>query len=229
MEDEGQASAAQAFEVRRSEMSLVCRAVERLTAERTEVADQSDYSETLEVISHNRVATAQRIDALGNNPAPSISPEELSRQIDVADYTTRKEDHRLFVAATQRVEAVAKKTSHQLHSHAEAGEQRRRLWRTGLIALIVGALLWAILAGPIARAMPVSWLWPERMAARTLRMPMWQGGQRLMQARSPQSFAGLRAADRLVVFNRDVLDVCRKQATKANKAVCCEIRVSAGD
>ena len=38
----------------------------------------------------------------------------------------------------------------------------------------------AIVAGPLVRLMPSSWLWPERMAARSLRMPMWEGGQRMM-------------------------------------------------
>ena len=94
---------------------------------------------------------------------------------------------------------------------------------------MAGALLWAILAGPIARFMPASWLLPERMAARSLRMPMWEGGQRLMRAGDPQAFAGVLAANRLTTANRETLEACRKQAVKAGKAVRCGIEVEKGE
>ncbi len=90
-------------------------------------------------------------------------------------------------------------------------------------------LLWAVLAGPIVRSMPASWLWPEWMAARALRMPMWEGGQRLMRAGSPEAFGGVLAGNRLVFANRDALDACRKQAGKAKKAVRCAIQVKGED
>lgn len=55
-------------------------------------------------------------------------------------------------------------------------EQNRWLAGAGVGGVIVGMALWAALAGPIARAMPDGWQWPERMAARTLDLPMWQAG-----------------------------------------------------
>ncbi|MGY2737265.1 DUF6118 family protein [Sphingomonas sp. UYP23] len=76
------------------------------------------------------------------------------------------------------------------------------------------------------RAMPASWLWPEWMAARTLRMPLWEGGQHLMRAGSPGSFAGIVSGNRPMITNRDALDACRKQAGRAKKTVRCEIHVS---
>ena len=69
---------------------------------------------------------------------------------------------------------------------------------------------------------------PERMAARSLRMPMWEGGQQLMRAASPESFAVVLAGNRLATANRETLEACRKQAAKANKAVRCVIEVGAG-
>ena len=59
-----------------------------------------------------------------------------------------------------------------------------------------------ILAGPIARTLPARWLLPERMAARSLRMPMWESGQRLMASASPSAFAVIAAGDRLIARNR---------------------------
>jgi hypothetical protein len=90
-------------------------------------------------------------------------------------------------------------------------------------------LLRAFLTGPIARTMPASWMWPEWMAARTLRMPMWQGGMRLMQAGDPQAFAGVHANNRLMVANHAALNACLSQAAKAKKAVRCSIQVEAED
>ena len=217
--------AAQAFESLRAEVSLMRRAVERLAAERAEGSHAPDYSETLGVISQNLSATAQRVDALVKSPALSLTPEETSRQIGAASFDARREDQRLFVAARQGLDEVAARLGRQLHSHTEAGEQRRRLWQIGLAGMAAGMVLWAILAGPIARIMPAGWLLPERMAARSLRMPMWEGGQRLMRAASPQSFAGVIAGDRLAVANRDALEGCRKQAVRAKKAVRCAIEV----
>ena len=230
MADSGD-EAAQAFEDLRAEMTLVRRAVERLTAERTELPDGPDYSETLGVISHNLSAIGQRVDALVNSPALALTPEKLNRQIVEAGVAGRSEDRRVIAAARQTIEEIATKLGRQLESHLMAGEQkrreRRRERRIGLIALVVGALLWAVLAGPIVRAMPASWLWPEWMAARTLRMPMWEGGQRLMKAGNAEALAGVLTANRLMAANQEALDACHKQATKAKKPVRCAIQVEA--
>jgi len=224
---DGGDEAAQAFEDLRAEMTLVRRAVERLTAERTELPDGPDYSETLGVISHNLSAIGQRVDALVNSPALALTPEQLNRQIVEAGVAGRSEDRRVIAAARQTIEEIATKLGRQLESHLMAGEQKRRERRIGLIALVAGAVLWAVLAGPIVRAMPASWFWPEWMAARTLRMPMWEGGQRLMKAGNAEALAGVLTANRLMAANQEALDACHKQATKAKKAVRCAIQVEA--
>src|SRR3546814_2199489 len=101
------------------------RAVERLAAERAEVPDVPDYSETLGVISRNLSATAQRVDALVKSPALSLTPEETGRQIDAASFKARREDHRLFLAAKQGMDEVAARLGRHLHSDIAAGEQPR--------------------------------------------------------------------------------------------------------
>ena len=230
MADSGD-EAAQAFEDLRAEMTLVRRAVERLTAERTELPDGPDYSETLGVISHNLSAIGQRVDALVNSPALALTPEKLNRQIVEAGVAGRSEDRRVIAAARQTIEEIATKMGRQLDSHFMADEQRRRVRHVGLASglacLVAGMLLWAVLTGPIVRAMPASWLWPERMAARTLRMPMWEGGQRLMKAGNAEVLAGVLTANRLMAANQEALDACQKQAAKAKKPVRCAIQVKA--
>ena len=224
---DGEDDATRAFEDLRAEMTLVRRAVERLTAERTELPDGPDYSETLGVISHNLSAIGQRVDALVNSPALALTPEKLNRQIVEAGVAGRSEDRRAIAAARQTIEEIATKLGRQLESHVMAGEQKRRERRISLIALVAGAVLWAVLAGPIVRAMPASWFWPEWMAARTLRMPMWEGGQRLMKAGNAEALAGVLTANRLMAANQEALDACHKQATKAKKTVHCVIKVEA--
>ncbi len=221
--------AAQAFESLRAEVSLMRRAVERLAAERAENGHAPDYSETLGVISQNLSATAQRVDALVKSPVLSLTPEETGRQIDAASFTARREDHRLFLAARQGMEEVAARLGRHLQSDIAAAEQRRRLWQIGLAGLAAGMVLWAIFAGPIARALPASWLLPERMAARSLRMPMWEGGQRLMRAGDERGFAGVLAGNRLATDNGETLNACRKQAARARTTVRCTIAVGTGE
>jgi len=227
-DDNGEDEAARAFESLRAEVSLMRRAIERLAAERAEDGHAPDYSETLGVISQNLSATAQRVDALVKSPALSLTPEETSRQIGAASFDARREDHRLFVAARQGLDEVAARLGRQLHSHTEAGEQRRRLWQVAVAGLAAGMVLWVIISGPIARALPPGWLVPERMAARSLRMPMWEGGQRLMRAGDAQAFAGVLAGNRLETANRETLVACRKQAAKAGKPVRCTIEAGTG-
>lgn len=156
-----------------------------------------------------------------------MCPEETGRQIDAAGFTARREDHRLFLAARQGIEEVAARLGRHLQSDVAAGEQRRRLWQVGLAGIAAGMMLWAILAGPIARALPPGWLVPERMAARSLRMPMWEGGQRLMQASPLGGYGSILAGDKLVIANHDALETCRKQAVKAHQSVRCTVRVGA--
>jgi hypothetical protein len=146
--------AARAFEDLRSEITLLRRAIERLTAERADDSHGPNYSETLGVIAANITATAQRVDALMTSPALSLTPEALNRQIVEVGTAGRSEDRRAIAAARQTIEEVATKLGRQLESHVMAEEQRRRVWNigrnVGLIALMMGAILWAILAGPVS-------------------------------------------------------------------------------
>ena len=226
---DGEDEAAQAFEGLRAEVSLLRRAVERLTAERADGGHEPDYSEPRGVIANNNPAIAQRGDALVKSPALALTPEEMNRQIAAAGSAGRAEDRRVIAAARQTIEEVATRLGRQLESHVMADEQRRRLWRVGIAGIAIGMALWAILAGPIARVLPASWLLPERIAARSLRMPMWESGQRLMRAGDPEAFAGVLVGNRLATGNRDTLEGCRRQAAKARKAVRCVIEMGTGE
>ena len=88
--------------------------------------------------------------------------------------------------------------------------------------------IFAILPGLVTREVaPASWQWPERMAARTLDLPRWEAGQRMMQSAAPDAFANIAAGDRIVTANREALEACRKQANRTLKAARCMITIAA--
>ena len=104
-------------------------------------------------------------------------------------------------------------------------EQNRWLLWSAICGVVLGVVLWAVFAGVVARAVPASWQWPEKMAARTLDMPMWEGGQRMMQLAAPESWNMIVTADPLGKENREAIQTCRETATKAHKPVRCEVQV----
>lgn len=99
------------------------------------------------------------------------------------------------------------------------------MW-TAIGGVVIGIILWAVFAGIVARAVPASWQWPEKMAARSLDLPMWEAGQRLMRASAPEAFANIAAGDRIVTANRQALEACQKQANKAREARRCTISIA---
>lgn len=222
---DGEDEAARAFEGLRAELSMMRRVVERLEAERAEQPEAVDYSEMLGVISQNLSATAQRVDALVHSPALSLTPEETSRQIGAASFDARREDHRLFLAAKQEMEEMTARLDRQLQSHVMAREQRRRLWRVGFAGVALGMAAWAAFAGPIARAVPASWQWPEDRAARALNRSMWDSARRLAGVSQPEAWNAMVAGAVIGQGNQAALDKCQKAAAKAGAPVRCTVRI----
>ena len=106
-----------------------------------------------------------------------------------------------------------------------ADQKNRQLW-FGLGGAAIGILVWSILPGLVAREIaPTSWQWPERIAARTLDLPRWEAGQRLMQSVSPTAFSAIVGADRIVTANREAIEGCSKAAARKRETVRCTIRI----
>jgi hypothetical protein len=89
-------------------------------------------------------------------------------------------------------------------------------------------LLLAVFAGVVARAMPTSWHWPERIASSMLDMPMWNAGLRLAGVADPGGWRVIVVSTKIVRDNADTIVACRKSAAKAKKPVRCTIKVKAG-
>src|SRR3546814_1485091 len=124
------------------------------------------------------------------------------------------------------LDQAAREIGNRLASARRGDKQNRWLYIFGGGGLVLGLLLYAVLAGPIARIMPTSWRWPERMATRILdERSLWDAGQRLMPTAAPASWALIVATAQLSDANRETLDQCRQAAEKTKKAVRCTINV----
>lgn len=224
-DEEGGDEAAQAFEALRAEVTLMRRAVERLAAERMELPEAPDYSETLGVISNNLTATAQRVDALLGSPALRLTPDAFGRQMEAAGAVARGEDHRALMTARQGLDDATRQLRGYMVSQRTAFEQNRWIYLTAAIGVVVGMVIWAVFAGIVARSVPASWQWPERMAARSVDMEMWDAGQHLMDTANPTAWRGMVAGDAILRSNQSAMAACIKQAVKAKKPVRCTIEV----
>ena len=106
-------------------------------------------------------------------------------------------------------------------------EQAKQCRRWGIGGLIAGPLGIAMLAYAVVHIMPASWLLAERLAARTLGLPMPDAGIRLLVAGNPAMAELVGNGVRMVTDNREALDACRRRAVKEQRAVRCTIEVTA--
>lgn len=211
------------------ELALLRRAVEGLAAERAHI-DVPDYSETLGRIQQGVDATADRIavinDVIARSPALATTPEQMAQRIASAGNAARREDQAALAKAGEdkaRVMAELRAVAGSAWTRAE--QKSRQLW-FGLGGAAVGILACAVLPGLIARDLaPASWQWPERMAARTLRLPMWDAGRQLAATSSPETWNTMVAGAIIVQDNGKAIDRCRKVAANAGKATQCSVKV----
>ncbi|APX67948.1 hypothetical protein AV944_18145 (plasmid) [Sphingomonas sp. LK11] len=170
-------------------------------------------------------ATLQRADALVAAARDGATPRHVVDRIVAAGGDARTEDRRTIATAAAELKDATRVLQGVAVSARRGDEQNRWLMWTAIGGIVAGMVLWAAFAGVVARAVPASWQWPEKMAARTLAMPKWEGAQRMMQAASPSAFAALVAGDRIVSANREALEACRKRADREREAVRCTINV----
>ena len=215
------------------ELALLRRAVEGLAAERAHI-DVPDYSETLGRMQQGVDATAERLavinDVIARSPALAMTPEQMAQRISAAGNAARREDQAaLAKAGEDKARVMAELRAIVGSAWTRADQKNRQLW-FGLGGAAIGILVWSILPGLVARKIaPASWQWPERIAARTLDLPKWEAGQRLMRAAAPDAFANIAAADRIITANRKAVQACYTKAGKTKKTVCCIIKINWDD
>lgn len=218
-EDERDA-AAEAFEGVRGELALLRRAIEGIAA-RDDRPEPLDYSETLAQITKLATGTYQRAELLRK----ASEEEAVARQVAARISGAVAEDRQAVKTAAGELRDATRTLQGVTASARRAEDQKRWVMLAAIGGIVGGMVLWAVFAGVVARAVPAGWQWPERMAARTLAMPMWEGGQRMMRTAAPGAFSNIAAGDRIVTANRVVLEACRKRANKVRGAVRCTLSV----
>ena len=112
--------ATEAFDGLRGEIALMRRAVERLAAEK---ADAPDYTVTLGKISRDQRQAAERLDAMANSPALSLTPVAIGTQVERVAADLRRADRQTIDGARREL-AEATKTITERVSSARSRERQ---------------------------------------------------------------------------------------------------------
>ena len=217
--------AAEAFARLQGELALMRRAVEHLSAERADIVIP-DYGPTLTDMTKRMGAISESLKGMAGHPAMQMTPDSIGNRIAAAAEAARRSDQdRITQARSDLSHAAQEMRSVTAHART-AAEQRQQLYQVAGGALLAGILLWSFLPGTIARAMPESWHWPERMAARMVgASSRWDTGARMMKSDSPEAWNALVQAAEIQRDNRDAIDACRKTAATSQQPVRCSVKI----
>lgn len=191
--DEPGNHAVTAFGEVRAEISLLRRAVERLTDERTA---QPDYAPSLEAIAKRLEDVCVWANRVSERPALGLTPATLAREIAEAGEAVRTRDQEMLDRATRRMDDAGSRIDAIIARSRGAAEQDRELNRNRIAFGVAGMVLCTILPGAVARSLPVSWAVPERIAARMLGADMWQAGQGMMFKADPARWSRIVSSER---------------------------------
>lgn len=206
-------------------MAVMARALEHIAIEKQSL-EFPDYGPTLAKMNGYLATLAGQTKAIMDAPAMQLTPESMTERIDVAAEAARATD-----------KATIKKSlelHHQTHADQMRAvgtirtrqEQRWQMFYCGGGAALVISLLWLIYPGWAANIGPQSWLWPERVARRTLgEASLWDAGIRLMRAGNPGGWQAIVDAADLARENRASISGCQRAAAKAKEPVSCTVRV----
>ncbi len=220
--------AAAAFSRLEGEIALMRRAVENLATEKASI-DIPDYNPTLGEMAQHLDTATKTLAAIAAKPAMEMTPETMGQRMDQAARKARESDREQIGAAENRYDHAVRELGRMVASAKTAHEQRERLKWTGAVGVLAGSLLWAIVPGPVARALPESWHMPEKIATRTLGQPsIWEAGLRMLRAGSPEAWRAISDAAEMRHQNRDVIAACEKKAAKRRKPVRCTIEIERG-
>lgn len=217
--------AAEAFARLEGEMALMRRAVEHLAAERADIVIP-DYGATLAEMTKRLGVVSRGITTIAEQPAMQLTPDSLGTRIEAVAASARRTDHDRINQAQNELHHAAQ-DMRAVTAHARtAAEQRRRLFQAAGGGVLAGILLWSFHPGTIARAMPDSWHWPERMAARIVgEETPWAAGIRLMRADDPAMWDAIVQASRIERENRETISGCVESANATRQSVRCSVRV----
>ncbi|WP_416831443.1 MAG: DUF6118 family protein [Erythrobacter sp.] len=217
--------AAEAFARLEGEMVMVRHTVQNMARERADIVIP-DYTATLGQMADHLAQVSKTLGAIGDKPAMELTPEDIAVQIKRASLDMLRDSSDLFRHGRKDFDSATAQLSAMVGRIRTEAEQKRQTWRFAGMGVLAGILLWAILPGTFARAMPESWHWPERMARKAVGEPtIVEAGIRLIRSQNPQAWEELAEAQRILSENREALDSCQQRAVDAKKAVSCTVQI----
>lgn len=218
--------ATEAFARLEGEMAMVRHTVQNMARERADIVIP-DYTATLGQMADQLAQVSKTLAAIGHKPAIELTPEDIAVQIKRASLDMLRDSSDLFRQGRKDLDNATGRLAAVVGRVRAEEEQKRQTWRFAGVGFLVGILLWSILPGTIARAMPESWHWPERMARKTVGEPtIVEAGMRLIRTQNPEGFEELMTAHGMLSANRDSLDRCKEKARKEERSVSCPIEIS---
>lgn len=182
--DEPISDAARAFDDLRAEISHIQHALKGLTAAREQLPD---YTSTLGKMTACLKALQDSLERIEQCPAFALTPAELTVAIVQAASDARAEDARKLDEVREAISrSIGRIDGIVQRGQAADGQLRRLLW-CGSGSAAAAMLLWSVLPGAVARALPESWHVPEWMAARTMGVDMSVAARRLQEVANRHS------------------------------------------
>ena len=217
--------ATEAFARLEGEMAMVRHTVQNMARERADIV-VPDYTATLCEMTSQLEQVSKTLSAIGKKPSIELTPEDIAVQIKRASLDMLRDASDLFRHGRKDLDTATGRLAAMVGLVRAEDEQKRQTWRFAGVGLAAGILLWSILPGTIARAVPESWHWPERMARKAVGEPtIVEAGIQLIRSQNPEAWEELAAAQRILSVNREALDRCRERANEASSAVSCTVQI----
>ena len=218
--------ATEAFARLEGEMAMVRHTVQNMARERADIVIPH-YTATLGQMADQLAKVSKTLSTIGSKPAIELTPEDIAVQIKRTSLDMLRDSSDLFRQGRKDLDIATGRLAAIVGRVRTEDVQKRQTWRFAGMGLAAGILLWSILPGTIARAMPESWHWPERMARKAIGEPtIVEAGIRMIRSQNPAAWEELATAQRILSANRETIDQCIERARKLQRRVNCTIQVS---
>ena len=207
-------------------MAVMARALEHIAVEKQSL-EYPDYGPTLAKMNGYLATLAGQTKTIMETPAMQLTPESMAERIDAAADAARATDKATIKKSVELHHQVHADQMRAVGAVRTKQEQRWHMVYCSGGAALAMSLLWLIYPGWAANIGPQSWLWPERVARRTLgEASLWDAGIRLMRTENPEGWQAIVDAADLARENRDTIAACEKAAAKMKEPIRCTISIS---
>ena len=215
--------ATEAFARLEGEMAMVRHTVQNMARERTDVVIP-DYTATLGQMADQLAQVSKTLTAIGSKAAIELTPDDIAVQIKRASLDMLRDSSDLFRQGRKDLDLTTGRLAAIVGRVRTEDEQKRQTWRFAGVGLAAGILLWSILPGTIARAMPENWHLPERVARKAVGEPtIVDAGIRLIRSQNPAAWEELAEAQHILSENREALDRCKERVRNSRRLIRCTV------